>query len=93
MKKYLSEIVGRCPNEECQSLLMLKHCEAILFVESEDINKFNQNINLYYTFKCLCCNIDNIIPVSLIPLFVRVLALKKFKLSLKGNVLYEGFNV
>lgn len=61
-------------------------CNAVLLVESEDISiKFKENMNLYYTFRCPCCNIDSVIEMSLLPLSIRVLALKKFKLSLKGK--------
>lgn len=70
------------------------NCKAILLVENEDIDiKFKGNFNLYYTFRCPCCNIDNEIETSLLPLCVKLLALKKFKLSLKGKVFYERFNV
>ncbi len=76
--------------KEWEIVYTCKRCEALLKVEKEDIEtKIKRNKDLYYTFKCPCCNIENEIYSKLIPAKIKIKSLKKLSIYLKGRKLYE----
>lgn len=69
-------------------------CMSLLKVEKEDIKaKLYKSQNLYYTFRCPCCNIENEITSNLIPSNIKIKALNNLKFHLKGLKKYERFEI
>lgn len=64
----------------CKGNQIYNGCSSILQIEKEDINiRIKENKEIYYTFTCPCCNMENIIKKDLIPLHIKINALKKLR--------------